>query len=358
MPMDNVNRRDVLKGAATVGVISTAGCLGGDGDEGGDEGTTEEEEPESYTVTIGATSQNSSTQAAAQALARAANEHSDTVSISPQVTDGWTANLYEFDNGNIPAMGVDNNSIAKAMAEEGPFAEDPVDTLPQQGFMFTSLQIHWVALEGSGLESTADLAEGGYTIYPIQPGFGTRLLTEEVIKEAGLWEQNDILNVDTGDIPGAVEEGRVDALCVYGANGVALSGWVQEVDVRSGGDLYLLEVDDDYRQAIEDVPGAILEEFEAYGYEQDVDKVTSEVVSWSLAAQWAFGPDIEPEASKEIARIAHEHHDTIRESDPTTLNYDDPGIMTTTVIPDLEIHPGIAEFYQENDLWNDEWTSG
>ncbi len=313
---------------------------------------------ESYTVTIGATSSNSSTQAAAQALARAANEHSDTVSISPQVTDGWTANLYEFDSDNIPAMGVDNNSLSKAMAGEGPFEEDPVDTLPQQGFMFTSLQIHWVALEGSGLESTADLAEGGYTIYPIQPGFGTRLLTEEVIKEAGLWEPNDILNLDTGDIPGAVEEGRVDALCVYGANSVSLSGWVQEVDVRSGGDLYLLEVDDNFRQAIEDVPGAILEEFEAYGYEQDVDKVTNQVVSWSLAAQWAFGPDVPAEATKEIARIAHEHHDTIRESDPTTLNYDDPSIMTTTVIPELEIHPGIAQFFQENDLWNEDWTSG
>ena len=353
MPMDTVNRRDVLKGAATLGLISTAGCAGN-----GDDGDGDGEEPESYTVTIGATSQNSSTQAAAQALARAANEHSDTVSISPQVTDGWTANLYEYDSGNIPAMGVDNNSLSKAMAEEGPFADDPVETLPQQGFMFTSLQIHWIALEGSGLESTADLAEGGYTIYPIQPGFGTRLLTEEVIKEAGLWEPNDILNVDTGDIPGAVEEGRVDALCVYGANGVQLSGWVQEVDVRSSEGLYLLEVDDNFKQAIQNVPGAIMEEFEVYGYEQDVSKITDQVTSWSLAAQWAFGADVPAAATKEIARIAHEHHDTIRESDPTTLNYDDPSIMTTTVIPDLEIHPGIAEFFQENDLWSEDWTSG
>ena len=354
MTMGDLSRRDMLKGAATVGLISTAGCTGGggggDGDGDGDGG--------SYQVTIGATSSNSSTQAAAQALARAASEHSDKVSISPQVTDGWTANLYEYDSGNIPGMGVDNNSLSKALNEEGPFAEDPVDDLPMQGFMFTSLQIHWVALEGSGLESTADLAEGGYTIYPIQPGFGTRLLTEEVIKEAGLWEDNDILNLDTGDIPGAVEEGRVDALAVYGGNGVQLSGWVQEVDVRSGGELYLLEVDDNFKQAIDNVPGAIREEFEPYGYEQDVTKVTDTVVSWSLAAQWAFGPDVPAEATKEIARLAHEHHDTIRESDPTTLNYDDPEIMTTTVIPEHEIHPGVAEFFKDKDVWEDDWVSG
>jgi len=89
--------------------------------------------------------------------------------------------------------------------------------------MFTSLQIHWVGLDGSGLESVADLREGGYTIYPIQPGFGTRLLTEEILQEAGLWEPNDILNVDTGDIPGAVEEDRVDALCLCTARTASTS---------------------------------------------------------------------------------------------------------------------------------------
>jgi TRAP-type uncharacterized transport system substrate-binding protein len=193
-----------------------------------------------FTVVIGGTSTGSSTQQASQALARAMSEHSDTVEVSVQVTDGWAAKLYEFDEGNIPAMGVDNNSLSKAMNEEGPFADDPVDTLPMQGFIFTSLEIHWVAMEGSGIESTADLADGGYDIYPIQPGFGTRLLTEEVIREAGLWEPNEILNVDTSDIAGAVEEGRVDALCIYGANGVALSSWVQEVDVRTGGALHVI----------------------------------------------------------------------------------------------------------------------
>ncbi len=337
------SRRDVLKGATTAGVIGLAGCLGGDDD--------------TISVTIGGTSSGSSTQAAGQALARAANEHSDVVDISVQVTDGWTANLREFDDGNIPAMGVDNNSISKAMNDEGPFEENPVDSLPHQGFMFTSLQIHMVGLEGSGLESTADLQDGGYTIYPIQPGFGTRLLTEEVLKDAGVWEPNEINNADTGDIPGQVEEGNIDALCLYGANGVELSGWCQEVDVRSGDGLYLLEVDDDFRQAIEDHPGALLEEFEPYGYEQDVTDVTDTVVSWSLAAQWAFGPDIPAEATKEIARLSNEHHDTLRESDSTTLEFT-PELMTGTVMEDLEVHEGVAEFFEENDVWDDAWVRG
>nr|WP_266082786.1 TAXI family TRAP transporter solute-binding subunit [Haladaptatus caseinilyticus] len=341
-----------MKGATTMGAISLAGCTDGLSGGSGGEGN--------YQMTIAGTSSGSSTQQAAQALARAAQQHSDSVSISVQVTDGWTANLYEFDNGNFSSIGVDNNSLSKAMNDEGPFADKSIDSLPMQGFVFTNLEIHWVAMEGSGIKSTADLRDGGHTIYPIQPGFGTRLLTEEVIKEAGLWKQNDILNVDTSDIPGAVEEKRADALCIYGANGVNLSSWVQEVDVRSNGGLYLMEVDDEFRQAIKNVPGAIVNEFDDYPYEweQDVTKVTDTTTAWVLSGQWAFGPDVPADAAKEVARLSTEHHDTIREADPTALDHSGMNSMTTAVIPDLEIHPGVAEYWRNNDVWNDDWKEG
>src|SRR6056297_3971555 len=349
---DKPTRRDVVKGAAAMGAVGLAGCSGGgDGGDGGDGGGD-------VTVTIGGTSTGSSTQAAGQALARAASQHSDFLNISVQETQGWTANLYEYDNGQIPAMGVDNNSLAKALSEEGPFADDPVDTLPNQGFLFTSLQIHWVGLDGSDVESVSDLREGGYTIYPIQPGFGTRLLTEEILKEAGLWEPNEIINANTSDIPGAVEEGRVDALCVYGANGVELSSWVQEVDVRSGGALNLMEVDQNFEDAIDATPGALKKTLEPYGWEQDVTGITDTTTSWVLAGQWAFGPDVPAAATEEVARLSAEHGDAIRESDPTALDHSGVDSMTEAVIPELEVHPGVADYWEANDAWNDEWTRG
>lgn len=339
-------RRNALKGAATLGVISLAGCLGGSGDD------------DEVVVTVGATSTGSSTQQAGQALARGLSEHSDFVRLDVQETGGWTANLYEFDNDEMPAIGVDNNSLSKALAEEEPFDEDPVDTLPMQGYVFTSLDIYWVAVEGSGIESTADIADGGHRIYPIQPGFGTRLLTEEVIKRAGLWEQNEIVNVDTSDIAGVVEEDRVDALCIYGANGVNLSSWVQEVDVRSNGELYVIEVDDNFREAIESVGGARLAEIEPYGWEQDVTRVTDQTVSWVLSGQWAFGPDVPAEATHEVARLSSEHWETIQEADPTALDHSGVESMTEAVMPELEVHPGVANYWEENDAWNDEWQRG
>lgn len=324
-----------------------AGCLGG----GGGGGNT-------YQVTIAGAGSGTSTYQAAQALARAASEHSDTIQVSVQTTDGWVANLYEFANNNFSTIGVDNNTLTKAMNDAGPFAEQPVDNLPMQGFAYTNLQIYWVAMEGSGITSTTDLAEGGYTIYPIQPGFGTRLLTEEVIREAGLWKPNEILNVNASDIAGAVQEGRVDALCVYGANGVNLTSWAQQVDVRSDGSLYAIKVGDNFRQAIENVEGARLATFEPYGWQQDVTKVTNEVTSWVLSGQWAFGSDVPAEVSREFARLSSEHWQTIRESDPTALDLSNVERMTSAIIPELEIHPGIANYWKDNGVWNDEWTQG
>lgn len=338
-------RRTFLKGAAAAGVVAVAGCTGDDG---------------GHTITIAGTSSGSSTQAAGQALARAANEHSDELTVDVQESEGWTANLYEFDEGEFSTIGVDNNSWSAAINEEEDFAENPVDDLPMQGFMFTSLEMHFLALEGSGIESTADLREGGYTIYPIEPGFGTRLLTEQLLKSDGIWDANDINNEDTDDIPGAVEEGRVDAVVLYGANGVELSGWCQEVDIRSDGELYAIESDDQFVESIENLGGATHVQKEPYGYEQDVQSElgVDEIDFWALQGQWAFGPDVHPDAVYEMARIAHEHHDTLRESDPTTLDYDDVSVMTQSIMPEVEVHPGMVEFYQDHDVWDDSWVEG
>ena len=342
---EGVSRRNVLKAAGAAGALGLAGCLG----DGSD-----------HTVTIASTSSGSSSYEAGQALAYAANQESDLVDVSVQTSEGWTANAHEFDAGDFSSVAIDNNSMSKAIDGEGPFEDEPVDELPMQGFIFTSLEMFWVALDGSGIESTADLRDGGYDIYPIEPGFGTNLLTMEILEEDGIIEANDVNEQNTTDIAGAVEEDRVDARVLYGSNRVQLASWCTEVDVRSDGDLYAIETDDHFEETLESVDGARIDRFEPYGFEQDITSELGidEVTSWVLDGQWAFGPDVPAEATYELARIAHEHHETMRESDESTLDFGDPEVFTNAIMPDHEVHPGVAEFLQDQDVWNDEWTEG
>lgn len=340
---DGTNRRSVLKGMAGIGTVAVMSPTGVAAD-----GRQE------YTLRMGGSSQGSTAFNSMQAVSRALNQHSDTLRMTVEQTQGNVANMYQYDSGNIPAIATDNNTITKAINGADRFEEEPVENIGHQTFRFNGLDIFWVAVEGSGIESTADFP--GNTIYPIQPGFGTRLLTEELMRTHGMWDEVEIINVDVGDIPGAISEGRVDALALYGSNRVELTGWAQEVDARN--DVYIVEVEDDFRQTIEEVGGARLAEIEPYGWNQDVTKVTDTIVSWNLDLQCLISPEVEAEAAYEFARVSHEHGDTIREADPTYADHSDPEDMTVSIIPEHPVHQGVAEFYRENDVWDDSWQAG
>lgn len=361
----NQTRRDLLKGTAGIGTIAITGCLGdggssdgGSGDSGSGDTSTGSSgggsSGSSYEMKMGGSSQGSTAFNSMQALARALNEHSDELSMTVQQTQGNVANMYQYDQGSLPAIATDNNTISKAIAGNDRFNEEPVENIGHQSFRFNGLDIFWVAREGSGIESTEDFA--GKTVYPIQPGFGTRLLTEEVMKTAGMWENVDIINVNTSDIAGAIEEGRVDAAAVYGSNRVELTGWAKQIDARN--DVYLVDVAENFQQAIKEVPGARYAEIEPYGWEQEVTKVTDTVVSWNLDLQCLISPDVPADAARELARVSHEHADTIREADQTYADHSNVEDMTTAILPEHPVHQGIAEFYKEEGVWDDSWTAG
>ena len=339
-----VSRRGMIKGGVALGALGLAGCLGGDNGNG-------------ETLNVGTAGSGTPTEAAGQALARGMDEHSD-VSITVQNTDGWQSNMYEYDSENFYAYGVDNNSLSSARDDLNDFEDEPVERMPYQGFQYTTLDMFFVSTEESELESTEQLFDGGYDVFPLEPGAGTRAGTEQLLREVGIWEENNMLEVDFGDIAGRVEEGEVDAAVLYGVNGAELAGWCQEVDVRSDGGLELMETDEQLREAIEDHPGLALDTIEPYGFEQSVDAYVDEVDCWALIGQWVFGEEVSEEVAYEIARVSSEHWETIAESDGTTLDHSDAESMTNGVLDDIPIHPGVAEFWEEEGVWDDSWERG
>ena len=363
-----VSRRNVIKsvGASTV-ALSLAGCTsdgsGGSGEndnsgnsdesDGGSE-TSGSSQKESYTVPMGAGSSGGNTFQFCQAVSRALDEHSEKAGMSVQETEGWVSNTYLYDKGNIPAVSLDNNTADLAFRGEGKFSDQPVENLPYQGFGYTTIQIYWLAVEGSGIKSTADLA--GKNVYPIQPGFGTRLLTETILKEAGMWEDIKAVNVDVGDVPGAIAEDRIDAFATYGVNGKSLVSWGQQIDVNA--DVYAIEMGSNFENAVDKVGGARKVSFEPYGWEQDVTRVTDEVTSWSLDGQLRFGSEVPKDVVHEILSVVHNNVDTVKEADSNALPYGEVETFSSSYLPDQPVHPGAASFLKENDAWNDDWKIG
>ena len=309
---------------------------------GGDEDT--------YNVTISGAFSGSTTDRAGRALERAVNQHSDTVNLSVTESGGWVENSQLYNGDEVEAIGMDNFNPIRAMNGEPPYEDQPIDKLPLQGMTFDRMDNWMMGVEGSGIESTDDMADRD--VYVLAPGMGTRVALEVVLKNAGYWDQLNHLEVGPGDLPGAVEEGRIEALPGQGTD-PELLGYHQEVDARA--DVYALEHTDNWVQGIEDTEGLETVETEPFGYDQDVTQVTDQVTAFSITSQWRFGPDVEDEAVYELCRVANEHVDTIQEADPTYPDTSDPEVMVEYMDPDQPFHPGAAEFYQDEGVWDDSW---
>lgn len=337
---DTLARRDVLSTAGALGALSIAGCMGGGEDE--------------ERVTVGTAGEGSSTFAAAQALQRAISQEGEGVVLDAQTTQGYVSNVRLYDSGEVPAIGLDNYTAVQAAENEGPYADDPVDSLPMQGFQFSTINMYPMAVDGTGIETTSDLE--GRRVWPIEAGNATRLLTEDVLREAGLWEELEIVEVGGSDLAGAVEEGQVEAFIADPSGYVdTLPGEIQEVDTRN--DLHAVEVEDFVVEAIHNIDGIGYQELdEVRGWNQDIG--ADMLRTWTLNGQFWFGDEVSADAVQEICRVSHEHIDTVRDSDPAYLDHSDIENMTAAFSEDFPIHPGAANFFQEQDAWNDSWTAG
>jgi TRAP transporter TAXI family solute receptor len=302
---------------------------------------------------MGASTQGSSTFAGTQALQRAVSEHSDTVEISTQETPGsGPANLRLFSQGDIDGGGVDNFAASKAANEEGEFADNPVDELPQQGFYLFNVHLYILTRASTNIETTADLAGSNVWLNP--PGTSVRPPTDLVLETAGLLENINSFEMSRDDLPGALEEGRIDAIVGYGVGYNALPGWLTELDART--DFRAVETTEEFNQAIRDSAGVGFEEIEPYDWDQDLGVDT--LGTWTMGQQFRFGDHLSPETVYEINRVAHEHYETAREANDTFPDFSDVELLTAAILPDQVVHQGIADYWQEVDVWDDSWEIG
>ncbi len=302
---------------------------------------------------MGSSTQGSATFAATQALQSVVSDNADNVDISAQETSGSGAgNFRLYDNGEIDGGGFDNFAAAQAVDGTGSFADQPVDSVPYQGFFYVLPHTYLVSLPDSDIETTDDLS--GKNVWLNPPGTSVRPPTNAVFENAGLYDQINPIDISRGSLAGAIEEGRIDAVVVYGANYKALPGWITELDTRFT--LSAVTPTESFKQAIRDTSGVGYEEVSTYGWEQDIG--ADEIATWTIGAQFRFGDGVSTEAVQTIARIAYEQNESIIEANGLFPAYDNPSDMLAATLPDQPVHPGVAEFLKEEGEWDEELPIG
>lgn len=331
------NRRDYLKGCVGLGTIGLAGCLGG-GDE--------------TSVTISTGGEGGTAFALVSALQSIVDDHSDSVSITNQTSPGYPSNFRLYDQGEIDAMAGDMVVLERAMNDEPPFEEEPVDDIAYQGFLMANFNLLFVKREGFEAETTGDL--DGVNVWPTPTAFSTREVTEALLDRAGYLDDMNIIDADASDIVGAFQEGRVDVATVYGSNQIDLAGWVTELD--SSIDLEHLPMDDHLIETAEDWPAVQYANIEPFGWQQDIN--ADMIDTFALGTQLLFGSNVPEDVVYEIASISHENVDQAREAAASYPDHSDAANMTLPFIEELPVHPGAAQLYEEEDVWDSNWTEG
>ncbi|XVH33209.1 TAXI family TRAP transporter solute-binding subunit (plasmid) [Haloferacaceae archaeon DSL9] len=352
MPEKSQSRRRFLQGTAGLGVVGLAGCTSDNDGNGGNE--TEGGEGV-VNMRIGSSTSGSTVFQTSQAFQRVLREQSESVRWDTQTTGGDPASIRLYDEGDLEGYGLTNYIVRKAMAGESPFSEE-LD-VPYQGFSYFVRDDFFVAVDGSGIETTDDML--GRNVYLLQPGWGTREMFMEIMDEdPELKEQltENVVDIDTGDVAGAVEEGRIDAILGYGANEVNLPSWLAEVDARA--DLHTVQVSDQFRTVFESSPLAPYFEKEAYGFNQDVGE---QIQGYQILFQYFISPDVPNEAVYEMLEIAHDHYESVQEGQPAFFPYsEEPEYFTNSLegenIP--PVHPGAADFYEDLGIWRDDLERG
>jgi TRAP-type uncharacterized transport system substrate-binding protein len=285
-------------------------------------------------------------------MQRALEEESDSVELQVSDSGGNPASVKLYNQGETDSYSTENFTLVGAQNGQEPF-DEPQDVAPQ-GFNNLVFHYYWMALDGSGIQTTRDIIEKDVNIWMFPAAWGSRLLQEVLYQNMGEWEniKDKIVNLPAGDLARAIGEGRVDAFFGQGASYAGIPGWATEIEARE--DVHVVETDDQLIEAVEQTPSIEPEEIEPYGWSQDVG--ADSVMAWSNGVQFCFGEDVAEDAAYEMARVSYEHPDVLQGAMSQYLDHSEPSNMKNFLLPDVPIHPGVAKFLKEKDVWDESMT--
>lgn len=348
MVEQSIDRRKFLCGTAAVGALGLAGCSrdGGSSDSGG--GSSD------MSLRVGTSA--GGTKEIGLAVEKAVENNSEDLNYSTIESPGFIGTIRRMDQGQFNGGITDNNSLVKAADGRGSFSDQGVDSIPWYGFYGFPYHIYLIARNGTDIETFDDLA--GKNVYPAEPGYSTRATSIDVWSQEptkDVYDQMNIMDMNVEDAPGAMEEGNIDACIAYGAPGAGYTGWVTQIASRV--DVHYVEPTDALKQSGDAYSGVGTSTIKYSNMPLESQDIgTDSMFTWDIQCNFMFNPSASDDAVYELCRVVNEHNDSVNESAVQFVDFESVSDMHTSAVDAFEVHPGAAQYYKDNDAWDDSLT--
>lgn len=353
------SRRQLLKGvgtAATVGMFGLAGCTGdgnggnGNGDGNGSNGNGNGNGDGPQQLTFATSVEGSTAFRIGSTLGEYLREEglTDLFELNAVVSSGATGGYRMMDEGEAE-LSTPSTYELEASPDEGPFEDDTLnsfDSVRQLRGNY-SVQPFLVVPSDSGINEWSDLE--GQTVSFGSAGAGTRVPSETILDiEIGL-ENVTAEYVDYGDQPAALRGGRVDAIFGYVNNSTIAPGWMQELDATVDWE-HIPYTDEGRAEFEEQLPYASTFEINGGDF---FESFTDTITAYNLTYVVTTTADLDEEVAYEFAKLSYEHGEELLEADNAMDFYPDPDRFLGTIHPDVPVHQGAFDYYEEEGLWGD-----
>ena len=206
------------------------------------------------------------------------------------------------------------------------------------------------------IKSWRDLA--GKKVFVPVPGSSVFEVPRAAFTALGIWDKMKVVELPFTALPDALNMGTIDAAVGY-ANGNVLIPWMAEVDSRVK--VKIVNPTPEELEVIKKVSGYSVESLNVKkAFSQDVGVATAHTVAdfygfhvgKNLPAKHAYRIfQILVENAKEVAKI----HAMLEEyaKDPLGMQ-----IKAISTIPEIPVHPGVADYLKEKGVWKKEFKVG
>ena len=161
--------------------------------------------------------------------------------------------------------------------------------------------------------------------------------------------------LDLGLAGSSLDDGSIDAFIAYTASESSVAPWVAEAELAS--DMAILNPSDEEVQILRDA-GLEVVSLDAGVFQGDVG--VDEVMFVPFFYGFHLGPDVSEDDMYNMLVTIEENAEELAEADSVfaQIRDDMPAIQRRGVessIDDVMVHPGLARYMRERDVWNSDW---